>query len=83
MGDGLVGFVSDDVNQRTAARSEAQAPGRRLLPRGRERESERARAQLAQFRLARSRKSAARVEHAPCTPEHGRPPRETAVPLAQ
>ena len=49
----------------------------RLLPR----ESERAR--VAQFGLARARKSAARVEHAACTPEHGRAPRGAAVPPAQ
>ena len=38
---------------------------------------------MAQFGLARARKFAARVEHAACTPKHGRAPRGAAVPPAQ
>jgi hypothetical protein len=38
---------------------------------------------VAQRELARARKSSARVEHAACTPEHGRAPRGAAVPPAQ
>ena len=61
--------------RRGARTSHARVLG--LLPR----ESERAR--LAQFGLAHARKSAARVEHAACTPKHGRAPRGAAVPPAQ